>query len=194
MKIRQSGMPEETYWRSLFDVAGILDRLGVDRSIGETAEFGCGYGTFSIPVARRIRGCLHTFDVDPDMVARTRTRADEEGLTNLRAEQRDLLEEGFGLAAGSQDACLLFNILHGERPKSLLREARRVLRSSGRLYVVHWRYDPTTPRGPSMDVRPRPEDCVRWAASSGFHPLPPGKIDLPPYHYGLVFVGGEKQV
>jgi hypothetical protein len=30
MKVRESGMPEEAYWESLFDVSLILARLGVD--------------------------------------------------------------------------------------------------------------------------------------------------------------------
>ena len=34
----------------------------------------------------------------------------------------------------------------------LLREARRVLEPGGLLGVMHWNYDPATPRGPSMDI------------------------------------------
>jgi hypothetical protein len=30
MKIRDSGMPEEAYWESLFDVPLVLARLGID--------------------------------------------------------------------------------------------------------------------------------------------------------------------
>ena len=30
MKLRESGMPEEVYWETLFDVPLILDRLGID--------------------------------------------------------------------------------------------------------------------------------------------------------------------
>ncbi|NQU11895.1 class I SAM-dependent methyltransferase, partial [bacterium] len=47
MKLRDSGMPEEAYWESLFDVPLILDRLGMDARLGDVVEFGCGYGTFT---------------------------------------------------------------------------------------------------------------------------------------------------
>jgi hypothetical protein len=51
---------------------------------------------------------------------------------------------------------------------------------------MHWNYDATTPRGPSMDIRPRPEECRDAAIAAGFHLLLPGIINLPPYHYGMV--------
>jgi len=187
MKLRESGMPEETYWESLFQIELILDRLGIDGGLRDVAELGCGYGTFTLPVARRLCGTIETFDIDPAMVERTRGRAEEGGLENVRAQVRDVLQEGFGLPLGSQDACLLFNILHGEEPLRLLQEARRVVRPGGRVFVIHWRYDPGTPRGPSMDIRPRPEQCLAWGKSVGLRPLPPAPLDLPPYHFGLVF-------
>ena len=56
-------MPDESYWESLFDVPLIVTRLGIDR-FHDVAELGCGYGTFSIPVAKAIGGTLYTFDVD----------------------------------------------------------------------------------------------------------------------------------
>jgi len=49
-KVRDSGMPEEAFWESLFDVPLILDSFGVRADIGDVIEFGCGYGTFTIPV------------------------------------------------------------------------------------------------------------------------------------------------
>ena len=49
---------------------------------------------------------------------------------------------------------------------------------------MHWNHDSATPRGPSMDIRPKPDQCLDWAEQVGFRLLVPGKIDLPPYHYG----------
>ena len=56
MKLRESEMPEETYWETLLDLNLILERLGVDRTLRNVMELGCGYGTFTLPVARRISG------------------------------------------------------------------------------------------------------------------------------------------
>lgn len=187
MKLRESGMPEEAYWESLFDIELILDRLGIDARLRDVVELGCGYGTFTLPVARRIGGMIDTFDIDSAMVERTQQRVEQAGLGNVRAEMRDVLQSGFGSEPESKDACLLFNILHGEEPLRLLREAMNVVRAGGLVFVIHWRYDPATPRGPSMDIRPRPEQCRAWAESLGLVLLSPMSIDLPPYHFGLVF-------
>jgi SAM-dependent methyltransferase len=185
MKLRESGMPEETFWETLFDVPLILDRLGIDARLKDVVELGCGYGTFTIPVARRISGTLITFDIDEMMVERTRQRAAKGGVRNVVCAVRDVFADGFGCAEGSQDACLLFNILHCEEPVRLLVEAARVLRPSGFVYVIHWRYDAGTPRGPSMDIRPRPGQCQTWLRRAGFELAVP-LVDLPHFHYGLV--------
>lgn len=184
MRLRESGMPEESYWEALLDVPLILDRLGIDASVGDVVELGCGYGTFTIPVAGRITGVIDTFDIDAAMIERTRQRAQQAGLSNIRCHLRDISADGFAVPAGSCDACLLFNILHGEDPVRLLTEAARVSRPAGFVHVIHWRYDPQTPRGPGMDIRPRPEQIPAWAEATGRLSPHGGLIDLPPWHYG----------
>jgi prepilin-type processing-associated H-X9-DG protein len=178
MKIRDSGMPDEAYWESLFDVPLILDRLGLV-GCGDVAELGCGYGTFTVPVAEAITGTLYTFDVDPEMLARTKERA--AGLPVV-CEQRDVMEAGFGVTV---DCLLLFNILHEERPIDLLRHAANALYADGHVLVIHWRYG-ETPRGPDLSIRPRPEQIIEWAAEADLEPAG-GVIDLPPWHYGIRF-------
>lgn len=176
MQLRDSGMPDEGYWETLFDVPRILRSLGIDKSLNDVAELGCGYGTFTIPVARAIAGMVYTFDIDPAMVLRTQQRA--EGLPVV-AQVRDIMEHGFGVLA---DAVLLFNILHCEQPERLIAHAKAALRPGGKLLVIHWRYG-ETPRGPSLEIRPRPEQIIDWVQL----PADGGIIDLPPWHYGLRF-------
>lgn len=188
MKLRESGMPEEMYWETLFDTDLILNQLEIDHRLGDMVELGCGYGTFTLPVAKRITGILRTYDIDAAMVERTRCRACDATITNIVAEIRDIFGQGFGVAAASQDACLLFNILHCEEPVRLLSEAARVVRPGGLIHVIHWRHDPSTPRGPSLEIRPRPEQIVSWARET--HLLEPlgATLDLPPWHFGLRLV------
>lgn len=185
MKLRDSGMPDEAYWETLFDVALILDRLKIDGHLRDVVELGCGYGTFSVPVSRRIAGLLRTFDIDEAMVERTRQRAALASLPGLVATRRDVFSEGFGVPPGSQDACLLFNILHCEDPLPVLAEAARVVRPDGFVHIIHWRHDPATPRGPSLEIRPRPEHIVTWAGQTHLLEAVSPVLDLPPWHYGL---------
>jgi SAM-dependent methyltransferase len=185
MKIRESGMPEEKYWETLFKVPEILDRLGIDGRMKDVVELGCGYGTFTIPVARRISGIIKTFDIDSAMLERTRQRALAARLRNVVLLRRDVLADGFGEEPGSADACLLLNILHCEEPVQLLAEVARVVRPGGSVLVIHWRVDPATPRGPSMEIRPHPEQIVRWAKETGLLQSDEVVLDLPPWHYGF---------
>ena len=185
MKLRDSGMPDEAYWETLFDVRLVLERLGIDDSLGDVVELGCGYGTFSIPVARVIRGTLRTFDIDPAMVARTDERAAAELPSGkLVCSLRDVATNGFGV--GGVDAALVFNLLHCDEPVALLNRAADAVRPGGLVLAIHWRYA-ETPRGPNLDIRPRPEQIATWAQQTGRLVREGNLIDLPPWHYGWRF-------
>ena len=108
--------------------------------------------------------------MDPAMLESAQASAVRRETRNIQFQLRDFSSDGTGLATGSVDYALLFNILHGEEPVDLLREAHRVLRSGGRLGIMHWNRDPKTPRGPPMSIRPRPDDCLRWAETAGIWP------------------------
>jgi len=190
MKTRDSGMPDEELWRSFFDPEFILTAMGLTGDVRDTVDFGCGHGTFALPAAKRIRGTLHGFDIDPEMIEECTRRARQEDIHNVRFYLRDFIVEGTGLEPESVDYVMLFNILHAEKPLPLLHEAWRILAPGGRVAVIHWNYDPGTPRGPAMSIRPRPADCRRWIEEAGFV-SENGIIDLPPHHYGLCGRKGE---
>lgn len=190
MKTRESGMPEEDRWKSFFDPEFILSELGLERTCQTVVDLGCGYGTFSIPAARRIDGKVYAIDIDANMVDSCQAMVEEAGLANVITQQRDFAADGSGLPDQAADFVMLFNILHAENPIDLLKEAYCILVPGGKVGVIHWNYDPTTPRGPSMDIRPRPEQCQAWILAGGFDLLIPF-IDLPPYHYGMV---GQKRL
>jgi SAM-dependent methyltransferase len=185
MKVRESGMPPQVYWETLFDVSGVLGAFGFDAQTGDVVELGCGYGTFTVPLAARIGGTVHALDFEPAMVATTRARAGAAGLCNVSATVCDAVADGFGVGAGTCEACLLFNILHGEEPVALLRAARATVRVGGLLAVMHWRSDVVTPRGPSLEIRPRASQIAAWAETAGGLRVEGEPLDLPPWHFGL---------
>lgn len=187
MKGRESGMPEESYWASFFDTEVALERLLGSRVEGNVIEFGCGYGSFTVPAARRTTGQVTALDIEPDMVDCVRQKALAGQLDNIQAQVRDFVAEGAGVATGSQAHAMIFNLLHLEQPVELLREARRTLKEGGVLSVIHWRSDIPTPRGPSLSIRPTPEQCRDWMAQAGFTAIE--AVDLKgccPYHFGLL--------
>lgn len=188
MKGRESGMPEEEFWSRFFDPEGALERLlGRSKVRGNLVEYGCGYGTFTIPAARRTTGMVSALDIEPEMVARLRSKAEASRLTNIRVQLRDFVANGTGLDSASQSHAMVFNLLHLEHPVALLHEVHRVLQSGGTLSVMHWRSDIPTPRGPSLEIRPTPEQCRTWIHEAGFGRIT--IVDLEeccPFHYGLV--------
>jgi SAM-dependent methyltransferase len=190
MKARDSGMPEEEMWTTFFDAPRMLAALGFADTKGNIADFGCGYGTFTIAAARLTTATVFAFDIEGEMIEATVRKAEALRLRNVRAAQRDLLELGSGLADDSLAYAMLFNILHAEQPLILLQEAFRTLAPGGKIAIMHWIYDSSTPRGPDLSIRPRPEQCREWLKESGFELAMP-RVSLPPYHYGIV---GRKPV
>ena len=188
MKGRESGMPDEAYWASFFQPEGILDKLLVTQGgCYNLVEFGCGYGTFSLPTAKRTQGTVTALDIEPHMVELVAERAKAEGLLNVRAELRDFVENGSGVPYGSQGHAMAFNLLHIEEPLALLREVFQSLQRGGIVSVIHWRSDIETPRGPPLDIRPKPEQCAAWLFEAGFDSVI--HVDLgqsAPYHFGLL--------
>src|SRR3989338_546355 len=186
MKIRESGMPQESAWNGFFNPSEILKTIGVTSQIKDIAEFGCGYGTFTIPTARLVNGRVYAIDIEPEMIDIVKKKAEENRLANITIMRRDFLTQGSGLKDASVDYAMLFNILHLEEPINLLKEAYRILRPGGKVGIIHWNYDPPTQRGPPMEIRPKPEQCIEWAVGLGFSN--PVRYDLKPYHYGIVGV------
>ncbi len=177
-------MPKEEKWDAFFDPNKVLELLGLNSGVVDVADFGCGYGTFTIPAARIIAGKIYAFDIEPEMIEAVERKAKALSLGNVEAILRDFMSKGSGLEDARVDYVFLFNVLHVEKPEKLLKEAYRILKFGGKIGIVHWNYDVTTPAGPPMDIRPRPEQCRRWAESVGF--IFEKRLELKPYHYGLV--------
>lgn len=188
MKVRDSGMPDESMWAGFFNPDEILRTFGIDTGVADLVEFGCGYGTFTLAASSMVSGTVFAIDIEPEMIALVQEKCRRAGIANVQAVVRDFVAQGSHLPDGSMDAALLFNILHHDEPVALMSEAWRVLKPGARLAVIHWNYDPSTPRGPSLEIRPRPEQCVSWGIQAGFASSAISRYDFQPYHYGLSFV------
>jgi predicted RNA methylase len=102
MRVRDSGMPEEAVWASFFDAGAAMEALlGTEGVNGDLVEFGCGYGTFTIPAALRTRGIVTALDIDPEMLDCLRQKANELRLPNILCELRDFIARGTGLQEGT---------------------------------------------------------------------------------------------
>jgi ubiquinone/menaquinone biosynthesis C-methylase UbiE len=184
MKVAESGMPDEELWETFFKPEEILRKMGVSRKLNDIADFGSGYGTFTIPAAKIVSGTVYAIDLEKTMVESLKDKYEKAGLQNIKPILRDIDSKGSGLKGESLDYVMLFNILHGSHAEKILKEAYRILKPEGTAGIVHWNYDPTTPRGPPMGLRLRPEQIIRKAGETGFYLRE--RLDFRPYHYGLV--------
>ncbi|HEX3150110.1 MAG TPA: class I SAM-dependent methyltransferase [Gemmataceae bacterium] len=164
----------------------MVAKLDCTGPCGDVVEFGCGYGTFTIPAARLIEGRVLALDIEPDMVAATTRRAEAVGLSNVIAEVRDFVADGCGVPAGRAGYAMLFNILHIENPVGLLRDACRALAPGSKAGIIHWRTDVETPRGPSTPIRPTAEQCRTWGEVAGLEFVRYESLCCCSWHWGLV--------
>ena len=185
MKVRDSGMPEEANWNDFFNVDFLLSELNIDSQITDLVEIGSGFGTFTIPAARLIQGKLYAFDIEDEMIDILNQKIQNKQIDNIRLEKRDILAHSTALPDNSIDYVMLFNILHHESPMEFVDEAYRILKSNGKIGIIHWRSDISTPRGPDLNIRPKPEQITTWFDKQRFQveKLP---FIIEPYHFGLI--------
>lgn len=185
MRIEDSGMPEESYWNTLFDIERIVAWLGIPKD-AKVAEIGAGYGTFTVPIANTSRKVV-AFDIDPAMVEITKRNVADSGQSNVECMVRDVVAEGTGLESESVDVVVLFNVLHFDERRVLLQESCRILKAGGVVAIIHFRKDIPTPRGPAVELRP---DLGKILCAAEGLPLKIRGNDkvLEPYHWGIQLV------
>jgi ubiquinone/menaquinone biosynthesis C-methylase UbiE len=192
MKVTDSGMPEETYWNSLFNIPLILEWLNIKSVSGPMVEVGCGYGTFTLPIAKKTTDKVYAFDIEPTMIETTQRYMQQAGIQNVQFLQRDIIEHGSGLESNSVGLVLLFNILHFTERRIMLEEASRILKPSGTIAIIHWRKDIATPRGPSLHLRPDKQIILDSIVGLDLSFDGNDRI-LEPYHWGIQLIKGKKK-
>ena len=107
-------MPDEDAWQVFYDADCIINKLDcVTKQNGVIAEFGCGYGTFTLPVAKRTSGLVYAFDIEPELVALVDRKARAAGLANVTAQVRDFVKDGTRTKIGEQrPSRWSYNLLH----------------------------------------------------------------------------------
>ena len=61
----------------------MVTKLDCTGPCGDVVEFGCGYGTFTIPTAQLTSGRVIALDIEPEMVAETVRKAEVSRLSNV---------------------------------------------------------------------------------------------------------------
>ncbi len=166
----------------------VLAQLKIEPGM-KIADFGCGHGYFTIPVAKRVGpdGKVYAVDVLSEALEAVHSRAQLENILNIETKRGNLeIAGGSKIPAEAVDLVLLHNVLFQSTRKAIvIKEAGRVLKSSGKLEIIDWSPDSPT-IGPQEGWRVKPEDVKAMTEEQGF--VFDRSFDAGEYHYGLMFV------
>lgn len=178
----RAGDPERKKWQ---DPEQIFSAIGLEEGM-VFVDPGCGEGYFALPASRRVGegGRVYAFDINPEAVAALHVQAKTEGIDNLS------ISIGEAETTVICEACadiVFFGIdLHDfYDPLQVLKNAKRMLKPSGRLADLDWNAVPMD-LGPPLEKRFSIEKATQLIESAGFSVV--SVKDAGPYHY-LVLAG-----
>jgi len=161
----------------------ILNQLGI-KSTMLAADFGCGSGGWTIPLARALKhGKVFAVDIKDEAFSALESKAKLMGVSNIKSITGDLERNIPELRNSIFDLVLMTDLLFQLDDKErVFQEADRILKSGGRVLVVDWK--PDAPFGPDQG-KVSSEEARKIAERFGFQF---GKeLDAGAYHYALVF-------
>lgn len=169
----------------LFSPEKILEQIEIQDQM-EVADFGCGHGFFSIPLAKRTpKGKVYAIDVVKEALEAVESRAELEKIDNIKTIQANL--ENFGgskLEDSSIDIVLLRNILfQSQKKEEIVREAKRVLKPGGEMVIAEWKADSTM--APKEGWLIEKEEVKKLTEDEGL--VFKKEMIMDSHHYGLVF-------
>lgn len=171
----------------IFDIPNIVGQFQLEPGM-RIADFGSGSGYFSVEMAKAVGegGVITAIDILDSALEATRSRAVMAGIGNIQLVRANLEVIGSTfLADDSTDFVLLKNILfQNDQKLPIIKEAKRVLRSNGRLAIIDWEKGKGG-LGPPDEYRAPKETILTLASEEGFTFEKELVVDL--YHYGLIF-------
>lgn len=137
------------------DPDSIIAQLEIENG-SMVADFGCGPGFFSIPFAKAVgeEGKVYALDVLPQALESVKSKVRNFAVPNVVLMRANVEKEnGSKLESGSIDWVILKDILFQNQKKEIIiAEAKRVLKTEGRIIVVEWK---------KKDYGVGPEDSLR---------------------------------
>jgi ubiquinone/menaquinone biosynthesis C-methylase UbiE len=148
--------------------AKLLRRVGL-RSGDTIADVGCGPGFFTLPAAQIVGagGLVYAADIQGEMLTAVRSRAAQEGLTNIRLVKTS--ENSVPIPPESCDMVLLaFTLNELDQHATFLHRLARLLKPDGKLVVLDWEKHEQT-EGPPLQDRVAPDALKADADAAGLH-------------------------
>jgi cyclopropane fatty-acyl-phospholipid synthase-like methyltransferase len=194
MRFQNTRQPDWDWWGRLWPTPGAtLRALGVE-SGQSVVEIGAGNGYFALPAARITAPApVYALDIDEDLLAELAHLADRQGIDTVEPVTGDAQTLGEHLPE-RVDRALIANTFHGiDDTDQFVAAVAECLADGGEFVVVNWvdrpREETTVggeTRGPPTELRLSPEETTAAVTAGTAFGLD-RELELPPYHYGLVF-------
>ena len=166
--------------------AKILENLDIKKG-SKVADFGCGAGYFTTSFAKVVgnSGRVYAIDILESALESVKGRAKLESILNIETHRGNLEKQGgSGLGDKSVDIVMMANILfQSELKDDILKEAKRVLKKTGKIVISEWK-DDVAP-GEGFMYRVSKEELKKLAKDAGL--VLEKEFDAGGSHYGLVF-------
>lgn len=179
---------ESSYAIKFINPEAVIEMLELEKGI-VVADFGCGSGYFSLPIARKIgtEGVVYSLDILPQSLESIESQAKTAGLTNITTKRANLEKPGGSkLPDASCDWVIMKDMLYQNKQKELvLAEARRVLKETGKALVIEWNTADSS-IGPDKSLRVAKEALVEIIQKSELGVLK--EIPISNFHYGLILI------
>jgi len=163
---------------------------GLDIREGDiVADFGCGTGYFTFPIAKVVgdRGTVYALDVLPQIIETIESQAKLGDIKNVIVRRVNLEKEGGSkLESDSLDWIILKDMLYQNQNKEvILQEAKRVLKKGGKILVAEWKKD-NSMIGPEMSLRVEKQELLDLAKKNGLEFSV--DIDAGEFNYGFILI------
>lgn len=169
----------------------IIAELGITGGM-MIGDFGVGgAANFAVPLATKVgaKGQVFMVDILKSALSSALSLVKMRGLTNCQAVWSNL--EIYGAAHGikdeSLDAGVIVNVLsQSTKPKDILAEVHRTMKSGAKLVIVDWLPSATMPIAPEKKNRLAADYVTELGKKLGYAPLK--AFSAGRYHWGLILI------
>ncbi len=146
------------------------------------ADFGCGSGGFTFPIAKKVKnGLVYAVDIQELPLSALKGRAEMENLNNIEFVHSDI-EKNIRIPEASLDIIMMANVLFQiEDKKSVFQIAKKLLKNNGKIFVIDWKEKVGLGSSKEEIAVEKIEEIFR---EEGFKLEK--KFDAGMYHYGII--------
>ncbi|HKL17031.1 MAG TPA: class I SAM-dependent methyltransferase [Patescibacteria group bacterium] len=174
--------------QKILDIKNLLKDVGLEEK-QKIADIGCGRrGSFTIQAAKMVgkNGIVFAVDILKPALKNVRSKAELFKISNIKTIWADLeVYKSTKIPDNEIDVVILSNTLfQSEKPKMILKEAKRILKKNGKILVIDWK-STDSPLGPPVEKRIKDKKVKELAKDLDLKLVK--EFEAGYYHYGFIY-------